>query len=308
MLNRRRFLSRLSESVAATAALTPNIAAQSGSEWPSPVLDIHLHLKPNDGNFEHIEGSGVRQAILLSSVEQDDVAKAAIAQHPGRYARFVRADITKPDAIAKMRACLKDGAIGLGEIKFHVAVDGPEMRGVYELAAEFDVPVTIHFQEDSPGDGEFTTPFKSLPAMIKAYPKTKFIGHANAFWANISADVPPNTAYPAGKINPGGLTDRMLAEFPNLYADLSANSGRNALGRDPEFAAAFLERHRTKLMFGCDCPCKDGHGAGQVSQAPLIKGRCVARETLTALKQLASPAVFREIVWENGHRLLRIPV
>ena len=308
MLNRRRFLSRLSESVAATAALTPNIAAQSGSEWPSPVLDIHLHLKPNDGNFEHIEGSGVRQAILLTSVEQDDVAKAAIAQHPGRYARFVRADITKPDAIAKMRACLKDGAIGLGEIKFHVAVDGPEMRGVYELAAEFDVPVTIHFQEDSPGDGEFTTPFKSLPAMIKAYPKTKFIGHANAFWANISADVPPNTAYPAGKIKPGGLTDRMLAEFPNLYADLSANSGRNALGRDPEFAAAFLERHRTKLMFGCDCPCKDGHGAGQVSQAPLIKGRCVARETLTALKQLASPAVFREIVWENGHRLLRIPV
>ena len=308
MLNRRRFLSRLSESVAATAALTPNIAAQSGSEWPSPVLDIHLHLKPNDGNFEHIEGSGVRQAILLTSVEQDDVAKAAIAQHPGRYAQFVRADITKPDAIAKMRACLKDGAIGLGEIKFHVAVDGPEMRGVYELAAEFDVPVTIHFQEDSPGDGEFTTPFKSLPAMIKAYPKTKFIGHANAFWANISADVPPNTAYPAGKIKPGGLTDRMLAEFPNLYADLSANSGRNALGRDPEFAAAFLERHRTKLMFGCDCPCKDGHGAGQVSQAPLIKGRCVARETLTALKQLASPAVFREIVWENGHRLLRIPV
>ncbi len=307
MLNRRRFLSRLSESVAATAALTPNIAAQSGSEWPSPVLDIHLHLKPNDGNFEHIEGSGVRQAILLTSVEQDDVAKAAIAQHPGRYAQFVRADITKPDAIAKMRACLKDGAIGLGEINFHVAVDGPEMRGVYELAAEFDVPVTIHFQEDSPGDGEFTTPFKSLPAMIKAYPKTKFIGHANAFWANISADVPPNTAYPAGKIKPGGLTDRMLTEFPNLYADLSANSGRNALGRDPEFAAAFLERHRTKLMFGCDCPCKDGHGAGQVSQAPLIKGRCVARETLTALKQLASPAVFREIVWENSHRLLRIP-
>jgi predicted TIM-barrel fold metal-dependent hydrolase len=98
----------------------------------------------------------------------------------------------------------------------------------------------------------------------------------------------------------------MLSEFPNLYADLSANSGRNALGRDPEFAAAFLDRHQNKLMFGCDCPCKDGHGAGQVSQEPLIKGKCVARETLTALKQLASPAVFRRIVWENGHRLLKL--
>jgi predicted TIM-barrel fold metal-dependent hydrolase len=185
-------------------------------------------------------------------------------------------------------------------------VDGPEMRRVYELAAEFDVPVTIHFQEDEAVTGEFTTPFKSLPAMLKAYPTTKFIGHANAFWANISADVPPNTAYPTGKVKPGGLTDRMLSEFPNLHADMSANSGRNALGRDPDFAVGFLERHQNKLIFGCDCPCKDGHGTGQVSQAPLIKGKCVARETLTALKQLASAPVFRKIVWENGNRLLRL--
>lgn len=105
--------------------------------------------------------------------------------------------------------------------------------------------------------------------MIKAYPKTSFIGHANAFWANISADVPDGVAYPAGKIVPGGLTVRMLSEFPNLRADLSANSGRNALDRDPDFAAAFFARHQDKLMFGSDCPCRDGHGAGQVSQEPL---------------------------------------
>jgi predicted TIM-barrel fold metal-dependent hydrolase len=304
MLNRRTFI----ESAAASAVLAGGLAAQTNGEWGSPVLDIHLHLKQNDGNFEHIEGSGVRQAILLTPADRDEIAKAAMAAHPGRYARFVSADITKPDGIAKMRKCLQDGAIGLGEIKFHVAVDGPEMRAVYQLASEFDVPVTIHFQEDHAVTGEFTTPFKSLPAMIREYPKTKFIGHANAFWANISADVPPETAYPTGKVKPGGLTDRMLSEFPNLYADMSANSGRNALGRDPDFAAKFLDRHQDKLMFGCDCPCKDGHGTGQVSQAPLIKGKCVARETLTALKQLASPAVFRKLVWENGHRLLKVKV
>jgi predicted TIM-barrel fold metal-dependent hydrolase len=168
------------------------------------------------------------------------------------------------------------------------------------------VPVTIHFQEDAPVSGEYAAPFRRLPDMIRAYPKTRFIGHANAFWANISADVPPNTAYPTGKVKPGGLTDRMLSDFPNLYADLSANSGRNALGRDPDFAAKFLARHQNKLMFGCDCPCRDGHGAGQVSREPLIRGKCVARETLTALKQLTSPEVFRKITWENGHRLLKI--
>jgi predicted TIM-barrel fold metal-dependent hydrolase len=265
---------------------------------------MHLHFRPNDGNFAHIEGSGVTQANLLTPAASDAEAQAAMAKHPGRYVRFVSADITKPGAIDTLRRCVTNGAIGLGEIKFGVAVDGPEMRGVYDLAAELDVPVTIHFEEDS--SGSFTAPLKGLPAMLKAYPKTSFIGHANAFWANISADVPPGIAYPTGKVQPGGLTDRMLSEFPNLYGDLSANSGRNALGRDPDFAAGFLERHREKLMFGSDCPCLDGHGAGQVSQAPLIKGKCVARETLTALKQLTSPDLFSQITWLNAHRLLKM--
>ncbi len=203
-----------------------------------------------------------------------------------------------------MRRGVTNGALGLGEIKFNVAVDGQEMRRVYDLAAELNVPVTIHFQEDS--SGSFTAPFKGLPPMLKAYPKTTFIGHANAFWANISADVPPGVAYPEGKVQTGGLTDKMLSEFPNLYADLSATSGRNALGRDPDFAAGFIVRHRDKLMFGSDCPCRDGHGAGQTGQAPLVKGKCIARETLTALKQLTSPDVFSQIAWSNAHRLLKM--
>jgi len=53
-----------------------------------------------------------------------------------------------------------------------------------------------------------------------------------------------------------------------------------------------------RLMFGSDCPCPDGRGGAS--------GRCVARATLTALKKLAAPDVFRKIVWENGNRLLKM--
>lgn len=286
--------------------MVPLLPAQPSNEWGGPVLDIHLHFKGNDGNFEHIEGSGVNVANLLTPAALDAGAQEAMAKHPGRYVRFVSANITQPDGIDQLRKCVMDGALGLGEIKFQVAVDSPEMRRVYELSAELNVPVTIHFEEDK--SGSFTAPLKGLPATMKAYPKTSFIGHANTFWANISADVPEGVAYPTGKIKPGGLTDRMLSEFPNLHADLSANSGRNALGRDPDFAADFLVRHQDKLMFGSDCPCRDGRGAGQVSQEPLIKGKCVARETLSALKQLTSPAVFRKITWENAHRVVKIPL
>jgi predicted TIM-barrel fold metal-dependent hydrolase len=85
---------------------------------------------------------------------------------------------------------------------------------------------------------------------------------------------------------------------------MSANSCRNALARDEHFIRGFLARHQDKLMFGSDCSCLDGRGAGQRSDQPLIKGRCVARETLTALKALATPEVFRKIAWSNGARLL----
>ena len=111
-------------------------------------------------------------------------------------------------------------------------------------------------------------------------------------------------------MKPGGLTDRWLSDFPNFYADMSANSGNNALSRDPEFSRGFVGRHQDKLIFGSDCSCTDGHGGG-VSQnnnpeASRLNGKCVARETLALSRQLASPEVFRKITWTNGVQLFRI--
>jgi predicted TIM-barrel fold metal-dependent hydrolase len=147
--------------------------------------------------------------------------------------------------------------------------------------------------------------------VLKAYPKTTFIGHADAFWANLSADYHNEAAYPTGPIQRGGVTDRWLGDHPNLFADISANSGNNGLSRDPGFTVDFLKRHQDKLLFGSDCSCNDGHGGG-VSQsnnpaAARLAGKCVARETLSLLKASTSPDIRRKIVWANAHRLLRIP-
>jgi predicted TIM-barrel fold metal-dependent hydrolase len=98
----------------------------------------------------------------------------------------------------------------------------------------------------------------------------------------------------------------MLGEFPNLYGDLSGTSGLNALSRDPDFTASFLARHQDKLMFGSDCFCRDGHGEGQSVPSPLVAGRCIARATLTTLQRVATPEVFRKVVWGNATRLLKL--
>jgi predicted TIM-barrel fold metal-dependent hydrolase len=296
-IDRRTFLQA---AMAIAAVQHASGQAAPVDEWGGPVLDIHLHLRQTmDGNVNHLNGAGIAKAVLLAGVNAEDRAKEVAAAHPGRFLRFASIDVTQPDATERLRAAAKNGAVGFGEIKSQVQAAGPEMQRLYALAADLDVPIIIHFQEVSqPGSqGTFNTGLKQFDAMLKAFGRTRFIGHADAFWANVSADYAEDTSYPKGPIKPGGVTDRFLGDYPNLYADMSANSGNNFLNRDPDFAAGFLERHQDKLMFGSDCPCPDGRGG--------TTGRCVARATLTALKKLASPAVFRKVTWANAGKLLK---
>jgi uncharacterized protein len=289
-VNRRNFLR-------ATTAGSLAWRASGESQWGGPVLDIHLHPRSGDATeTQHLEGTGCTRAVLLPGVATEDHCKEVMRREPGRYIRFTNAALGSPDAIQHLRSGVRDGASGIGELKYTGALDAPEVIRVYELAADLSVPVLIHFQENASFTG-----FERLPAIVKRYPKTRFIGHANTWWANISSADDNKSGYPGGRIQPGGLTDRLLADYPNVYGDLSANSGRNALARDPDFAAAFLERHKAKLMFGSDCGCRDGHGAGQ-TQGGALKGKCTAQETLALLTKLASPELFRRLVYDNGAR------
>ncbi len=311
-ISRRSFL----ETLAAAAAL-PALRREDTQlyEWVSPVFDLHHHMRPvAANNLAHLNGAGITKANLLTRGAVQDQVKALDAAAPGRFTWFSTFDITKPDAEAQLTQAVKDGAQGFGELKFHVAADGPELRRMYALAADLHVPLLVHFQEVDhfEGEGAWSTGYaKTFEAILKAYPKTTFIGHADAFWANVSAGYHNEAAYPSGPIKRGGITDRLLSDYPNLFGDCSANSGNNALSRDPSFTPDFLTRHQDKLLMGSDCSCSDGHGAG-VSQAnnpaaARLAGKCVARETLSVLKNSASPDIFHKIVWDNAHRLLKIP-
>lgn len=304
MLTRRQFIRT------AAAASTLPVIAQQSVEWGGPVLDIHLHLRPDgESNLAHINGSGVTKAVLLTRAQAVEQAKALVEKHPGRFVWFVSADVTKPECTDLLTKALKAGALGMGEIKNQVNCDGPEMKRLYALAAELNVPIQIHFGDvpQASGNAVFNGGFKRFDGMLRAFPKTKFIAHADTFWANVSADYAYDTAYPTGRIKAGGISDKWLSEYANLYGDMSANSCNNALSRDPEFMTGFLARHQDKLMFGCDCPCSDGRGGGQTNPSPRLHGKCIARETLAAVKKMSTPEVFRKIRWENGTKLLRIP-
>jgi uncharacterized protein len=280
-----------------------------------PVFDLHFHMRGDAAaNLAHLDGAGIAKANLLTRATAADQVRALLAATANRFTWFCSADPSTPAGVEALTEAVKSGARGFGEMKYHLSTDGPEFQRAYALAAELRVPILIHFQEVDhfENEGRWSEGFaRNFERMLKTFPKTTFIGHADAFWANVSADYHNQSAYPSGPVRRGGITDRLLGDYPNLKGDLSANSGNNMLSRDPEFTADFLRRHQNALLFGSDCGCSDGHGGG-VSQgnnpaAARLAGKCVARETLTVLKRSAPPEIFRKIVWRNAHTLLKIP-
>jgi predicted TIM-barrel fold metal-dependent hydrolase len=310
-MDRRAVLAGLG---AATAAGLLPAAAQDIPRWSSPVIDLHFHMRNPAQSVAHQVGAGITAANLLTGAGSAEQVAAVRAANPAMFPSwFASSNVSAADADMRLRDAVKAGAKGLGELKYQVESDGPQMRRVYAVAAEMGVPVLLHFQEigQPAAPGGYNMGIKRFEAMLKAFPRTKFIGHGDAFWANISGDYAEKEVYPEGPIAPGGVILKLLSDYENISADLSANSGNNALKRNLAFTRDFLMRHQDKLHFGSDCNCDDGRGGGAQRQsqavAPNVRGKCVARETLGVLSQTTTPAIFRKIAWTNTHKLLGLP-
>jgi predicted TIM-barrel fold metal-dependent hydrolase len=139
--------------------------------------------------------------------------------------------------------------------------------------------------------------FERFHKMLEKFPRVKFVGHAQTWWANIDRSHADQTVlYPKGPVTSGGLTDRYLSDYPNMYGDLSAGSGLNALTRDENFTRDFLTRHRNKLLFGSDCNDRDGGGPN-----------CLGAQIIAAIRRLAeNRQIERKLLYENAKRLFRL--
>ena len=305
---RREFLAASVAGLASTVCL--------GYQDDRPLLDFHQHSlytgRSHEQLLAHQRLHGVTRTVLLpiegwtiqggsSAVTDWDLVVggnrdcALVEGHdPDKFLRFASSDASLSRALDVIRGNLRRGAVGIGEMKYPVAVDAPEMHRVYKLAEEMRVPVLLHFEHDM-----YNTGFERFESVLKAYPSVNFIGHAQTWWGNITTDLNPLEMYPRGRVKKGGLTDRWLGDYPNLYGDLSAGSGLNAVTRDRDFAADFLQRHARRLVWGSDCDCRDGKGAGRRD------AKCIAAESLAALRELVPDrATFQRITFENGATLL----
>lgn len=100
--------------------------------------------------------------------------------------------------------------------------------------------------------------------------------------------------YPEGVIKEEGAVVKLMGKYPNLHGDLSANSGYNAITRDPEFGCKFLEEFQDKLYFGTGI-CSPN------TPTPLTKFLIEMKE-----KNNISETCFKKISDKNAYRLLKL--
>ena len=310
--NRREFL--------ASAGLALLGAAAHGCATAKAVaeriIDIHQHVgymgRGNEALVAHQRAMGVSKTILLpagrplqipatlngvgNGLQAKALGNEACCQlaraHPREFYFGGNEVPGIPETRSEIEKYLKRGGIILAEQKFSVDCDGPEMRQIYEIAQANGVPVLLHFEFRKYNHG-----LERLHTMLERYPRVTFICHAQTWWANIDKNHRDQAVlYPKGPVTPGGITDRLLSDYPNIYGDFSAGSGQNALTRDEAFARDFLERHQDRLLFGSDCHDSAG-----------CEPNCIGAKTIATLRRLSpSKAIERKVLYGNAKKLFRL--
>jgi len=184
---------------------------------------------------------------------------------------------TLDDAVKILEQEKKDGAIGFGE---HYGVglmfDDPKNLLFYEACSRVGLPVMFHIDQNKNMDE------KGLPHLenvLKAYPKCILIAHSY-WWRQFG----------------NGACERLLRQYPNLYADLSP-SAIAALSNQADHGREFIIRNADKLLFGTDA------GWWSFAKIPAPEKEWTYFETLNL------PAdVKNKIYRENATKLLKLPV
>jgi predicted TIM-barrel fold metal-dependent hydrolase len=280
-------------------------AAAALAQAPVPITDIHQHtnyaFRTDEEMIRHQDVMGIAHTILLpagrvygleAQAYGNDSCLDVVKKLPQKYSYFANEVPYIPEAKETIEKYLKQGAIGIGEQKFFVDASGsPPMALICEIARDYKVPILLHFQHE-----RYNVNYDQFWKVLAKYPTVNFIGHAQTFWANIDKKQIQEILYPKWKVTAGGWTDRYLADYPNMYADLSAGSGLNALQRDEEHAKGFIDRHKDKLIYGSDCNDKIGQG-----------GKCSGSQQIATVKKLASAEIQRKIFHENARKIMKLP-
>jgi len=251
-----------------------------------PVIDIHSHqgsLNPESMKrlVETMDPLNLRVLTLADNISGDRLVQTIAAINASPYKDRFRAlaginfSNVGPGwadkAIQQLRADIKAGALGVGEVgkQFglritkpdgsRLKVDDPEIDPLWDEFAKLDVPAFIHTAEpqeffqpqdthnerwlelslfadrrnNQPGQVTFEQLMTERNNMIRKHPKTRFV-LAHFGWH-------ANDLQRLGKL---------LDEFPNVTVE--AGAVLYDFGRQPRAARDFFVKYQDRILFGKD--------------------------------------------------------
>jgi predicted TIM-barrel fold metal-dependent hydrolase len=288
-------------------------------------IDIHAHAcrrpgPPRNGRqifstpgqiLQRYDELGIEKGVLLPLVNpevylpQSNEEILEIAETwPDRFIPFCNIDprALTNDVDAPLNTLLEyyrdQGCRGIGEVMPNLPFLHPLVQNLFKHVAAIGFPLIFDISDRLGGDyGLFDEPgLPQLEHCLRKFSGLRILGHGPAFWAEMGTlDTPADRAgYPNYPIRGEGVVPKLFRRYPNLFGDLSAGSGYNALARDPEFAVGFLNEFQDRLLFGTDICAPD-------SPLPLAG----FLQNLRATNQI-SEIVFQKIARENAVKLLGI--
>ena len=295
------------------------------------IIDAHAHvfanprikLAPGATTFmsaiqqiEVMDRFGIDKAVILPLCNPDVIGELQgideiinICQtYPGRFVPFCNLDPRlKGSAFYKSNASHFEfiltqykafGCKGVGEFAARLYWDEPCVLELLKACENIEFPVTFHTTIIESNDYGLLDEmgFPRFEKVLQKFPKLIFFAHSQSWWAEISSDVKKEdkSDYPAGPVKVGGAVPRLMSKYPQLYGDISAHSGLNALKRDPEYAWEFIDQFQDRLLFGLDyCSPTNEHDH--------LRWLKEARDT-----SKISEEAFEKIVWKNITRVLNL--
>lgn len=308
----RRSFHRLGAATLLGLGAASKAAAGESAFPPGRYVDVHTHLGQTwnttkvltaEELLRWMDANEIAQAVVLPLVNPEassyplttDFVLQQTQPYRDRLIPFCSIDPRTSYSgghkglVEMLKRYIDAGVKGFGEHKPGVRMDDPRNLAVFRACGEVGLPVLFHL------DNQRNTDEPGLPGLAKALeaaPQCQLIGHGPGFWASISGGLKQSDlgGYAKGPVMPGGALDALMDKYPNLYGDLSAGSGANAISRDADFGREFLIRRADRLMFGTDF---------------LSPGQNVPQLELYRRLDLP-PEVQAKIFRDNARRLLRL--
>ena len=280
--------------------------------WPKIIVEYSgATFMSMQDQIAMMDETGIDKAVILpvnnaeTPAEFQSIGEVLYIcdQYPGRFIPFCNIDprlMYNPDRIEKkhylylLEQYREMGCKGLGELIARMWWDDPLVLMLLEACSDLGFAVTFHTTFP---DGEYyglidDVGFPRFSKVLEMFPDLKFFAHSQAWWSEIGGNTTADKVYPEGPVKPGGIIKKLMRQYPNLYGDLSANSGLNALTRDPEHAYEFIDEFQDQLLFGQDYCAVD-------NDMQHLQWLTTARDQ----KHITEEA-YQKIMWKNVNRAL----